>query len=57
MERRRLIKEEIERFPTYSRRVILVSRNRVSRYRGYDAEWGNLFQSPSDFIALAYQDV
>jgi hypothetical protein len=57
MERRRLIKEEIERFPTYSRRAILVSKNRVSRYRGYDAEWGNLFQSPSDFIALAYQDV
>ncbi len=23
----------------------------------YDAEWGNLFQSPSDFIALVYQGV
>jgi glyoxylase-like metal-dependent hydrolase (beta-lactamase superfamily II) len=23
----------------------------------YDAEWGNLFQSPSDFVALVYQGV
>ena len=23
----------------------------------YDAEWGNLFQTPSDFIALVYQGV
>jgi glyoxylase-like metal-dependent hydrolase (beta-lactamase superfamily II) len=23
----------------------------------YDAEWGNLFQNPSDFVALAYQGV
>jgi len=23
----------------------------------YDAEWGNLFQNPSDFIALVYQGV
>jgi hypothetical protein len=23
----------------------------------YDAEWGNLFQKPSDFIALVYQGV
>jgi hypothetical protein len=23
----------------------------------YDAEWGNLFQKPSDFVALVYQGV
>jgi hypothetical protein len=23
----------------------------------YDAEWGNLFQNPSDFVALVYQGV
>ena len=23
----------------------------------FDAEWGNLFQNPSDFVALVYQGV
>jgi hypothetical protein len=23
----------------------------------YDAEWGNLFQNPRDFVALVYQGV
>lgn len=54
---REVLVEIRDKVAALKNRVSLCLRLFAAKRARYDAEWGKLFQGPSDFVALVYQGV